>query len=206
MPEVRAIKMWINDLPIKNYEPLAEAPETLQTNTIQNQNVSTSNTTANDNDLYNSNICGTVSGTITYFYNNFKGNVGDTGATIMLIPKYRDTKQYSHKGAALRIPGKNESGIVVIKADGNGNYTFNNVSVGEYKLIVVSNKTTDRFYFEDKETAKQLLRGVVEKYFNKEDAETFAQFAAINKWTTEDVKVTENNNYVFSYDFGITYI
>ena len=156
--------------------------------------------------VYNTNSIGTVSGTITYKYNNYRGHVGDTGAHIILIPTDTNTKDYENSEAVMGIAGTYESGIRVTKVDGTGNYTFNYVPSGNYHMIVVSGNTTSSLFFDNKEYVEESLKNAYSKYFNDSDLSTFILFTELQKYTSTSVKVTENYNFVFSYDFGTTYL
>lgn len=204
VPETRAIKMWITDLPMTEYAELKEAIET-KTDSYSSSYSNTSNSKT-FGQVYNANICGTVSGTITYKYNDFRGHIGDTGAHIILIPIDVNTKNHDNAPAAMGIPGTYDSGIRVAKVDGSGNYTFNYVPVGNYFMIVVSKETTSSRFFNSENEVESELRNLGLKYFNESDLDSFILFTKMQKYTTHNVKVTENYNYVFSYDFGTTYI
>ena len=98
--------------------------------------------TNNGNSTASSNVnkgFGQVKGQFTYQYNNYVGTRGDNGAKILLIPKNNDVKSFDNKTAALGVSGEYESGILVKKCDGYGNFDFgDSVPAGEYVCIVIS--------------------------------------------------------------------
>lgn len=205
VPEIRAIKMWIDGLPTIEYKALVE--ETAAP--IKQEQVTSTNTTMQKQtfeQVYNTGMYGTVSGTLTYKYNDFRGHIGDTGSHVILIPTDVDTRDFDNRAAVMGISGTYESGIRVAQADGNGNYVFNNVPVGNYYIIAVSNNTTSSMYFESKEYVTNSLRQLGSKYFSASEVDTFLTFTAMYKYSSQKITVTHNYNYIFSHDFGITYI
>jgi hypothetical protein len=82
----------------------------------------------------------TVTGVVTYKYNNFVGNRGDQGATVYLI-RLPVKKPISSQNDALAfkltaIPGSQEQTI-----DGFGNVEFDDVAAGEYLVVILSEQT-----------------------------------------------------------------
>lgn len=71
---------------------------------------------------------GTVTGTVTYYYNYKIGSLPDTGSMVSLLGN-----------------GEYKTAIV----DGNGNYTISNVPVGSYKITIYSSNSTVFSYSEN---------------------------------------------------------
>jgi hypothetical protein len=63
---------------------------------------------------------GDISGNVFWLYNNFIGNKADAGADVYLIPK-NDT-----------------ANILNTKTDLNGDFSFNNIEIGEYLISIIS--------------------------------------------------------------------
>lgn len=71
---------------------------------------------------------GTITGTVTYYYNYKIGSLPDTGSMVSLLGN-----------------GEYKTAIV----DGNGNYTISNVPVGSYKITIYSSNSTVFSYSEN---------------------------------------------------------
>ncbi len=151
---------------------------------------------------------GTIEGTVTYKYNNYVGNRGDTGATVILFPNMsnHNTKKYDNSRACFGFAGNYESGIKVVKCDGNGNYVFDNVPVGRYYMLIISSKTTDQGAFENKASRESWIKGNFTETLSEADIKTLTTTIGYNKIYTENVDVLANRKHTISKDFGITYI
>lgn len=143
---------------------------------------------------------GSLTGTITYKYNNYIGNRGDTGSKVYLVSK--DVKQLPSEIALGIKYNKPEEKIYCLEVDGNGNYTFNNILVGEYYLVIISKNTNNNpsldlwhhwgFDFYD--------------LFTDEDKGSAKSTVKLHKIESTTVSILENQQTVFSHDFGITYM
>ncbi len=151
---------------------------------------------------------GTIKGTVTYKYNKYVGNRGDSGAIVMLFPNMSNynTKKYDNSRACLGIQGDYESGIKVIKCDGNGNYSFDNVPVGRYYMLIISKETTDGSAFENKASRESLIKGNFSTLLSESDIKKLILTVGYNKIDTENIDVLANRTHTISKDFGITYI
>ncbi len=151
--------------------------------------------------------CGTVKGTVTYKYNDSVGHRGDEGATVMAIPcgDNANTAKYDNGRACVGINGVYESGIVVTECDGNGNYSFDNLPEGEYVFLIISNATTDRMAFLDKEYYEDVINAFYGDLFSDEDLESLTINIGLSKYDYNYEKVQANKTYTISHDFGITY-
>lgn len=142
---------------------------------------------------------GKVSGKITYKYNNYVGNRGDTGATIMLISK--DTESLDD-GVALGFTSYLPDGCFGTKADGDGNYSFDGVPVGDYYVVVISRNTNKK-----SSTASEYDWGYgVCLMFSENGRENALLSARVNKIDWSSISVKDGQTTTFSHDFGITYI
>lgn len=150
---------------------------------------------------------GRVSGQLTYQYNKFVGTRGDNGATVMLIPRNDNVKNYDNHRAAMLLPDTYESGIIVVECDGYGNFDFgNSVPVGEYILVAISNETTSGERFEDEVFWKFLIDSGFGNLFSDEDRESLYLFIGYSDWTIEILTIEPNDDIRFTHDFGYTYI
>mgnify|MGYP000471102912 CR=1 FL=1 len=156
---------------------------------------------------------GSVSGNITYFYNNFKGNVSDTGAIVYLFSKEGDyeieptVSSYIIWDLPNTINSKyNKYGIYATKVDGTGKYKFQNIPVGEYTVFVKSKETTSGQAFKDKKGYVSQIQNMVSDVLNEENAKMLGENVGYHKCTAATIEIIKNQETLFSYDFGITYI
>ena len=155
---------------------------------------------------------GSVSGNITYFYNNYRGNVADTGAKVILLSTSGSGKQmpnlstYVEWAMPSTINQYNKYGVYATEVDGVGHYAFNNVKVGDYKIVILSRNTTSGSAFDNEELYASSLSSFASAYVNANNANMLGKYIGYNKYKTGDVSVRENQTFSFGYDFGITYI
>lgn len=185
--------------------------------TVKIKQTTQKDTSGNSNDQNNNTGAqtvkyGSVSGNITYFYNNYRGNVPDTNAKVILVSTSGSGKNmpnlpnYASWGNPSIINQYNNYGVYAAVVDGVGQYTFNNVKVGDYKIIIISNRTTTGTAFDNKELYASTLSNFAAAFVNDTNASMLGQFVGYQKYKTEDIKVMENQNFSYGYDFGITYI
>lgn len=147
-----------------------------------------------------------VSGTVTWLYNYVLGTRGDNGAGVMLIPLDKDTSAYDNSGACLFVSGNYESGIMVTKCDGYGNYVFSKVPTGEYLLLIVSKNTTMEDRFKDENAWNDYIDKLFGHFFSSDDLYKLKLSIGYNKFCFKSITVEEGYPLVISHDFGITYI
>ena len=141
---------------------------------------------------------GKVTGTVTYKYNNYVGNKADTGAKVILVSKSVTSLPDSlGLGLTYSLP----EGCYGVKVDGTGNYTFDNVPVGEYYLVIISQNTNEK---SDSVTGIGSWGGTY-SLFTKEGKENALLSAKIYKTRTTSITVFDGQTTTYSYDFGITY-
>lgn len=187
-----------------------DTPSDGVTSTVQTSNGVTSTAQTghdNQNKSANSVEYGTVQGTVTYKYNDFVGNRGDTGTIVMLFPNplENDTAKYDNGHACFGTAGSYESGIMVAKCDGNGNYVFDNVPVGQYTYLIISQNTTEKRAFQDSDGYKQQATSYYAANLSDKDRETLKISVGLNKTKWGYVDVIANRNQTISHDFGISY-
>lgn len=150
---------------------------------------------------------GTVEGCITWQYNRYVGTRGDNNATVMLIPENNNVKKFDNRSAAMLTKGTYESGIMVTKCDGYGNYSFGNkVPTGRYVYLIVSSETTDADRFENENLWEKNFNAVFGTYFSKKDLEELRLFVGYNSYTYGYIEIEKGEREVISKDFGYTYI
>ena len=141
---------------------------------------------------------GTISGTITYKYNDFVGNRGDSGALILLISK--DVKSLPDR-LGLAMTSEKVDGLYDTKADGNGNYVFNHIPAGEYYIVVLSKNTNE----DPSKVAGYRSWGPAYGLFSEEGQNNALLTAKTRKIRNDNIVVYGDETTNFSYDFGITY-
>lgn len=156
---------------------------------------------------------GKVAGNVTYYYNSYRGNVADTGAMVYLLPKNGKAKNipdqnyvtWTYPSTILKEQLNNNQAYVA-KVDGKGDYHFDRVQSGEYLIVIISGKTSDGRWFDNKESYYATLTGVVTPYLSENNAKSFGESTTYHKNHAESITVYENDTTNVSYDFGITYI
>lgn len=164
-----------------------------------NTNTTTSNETTNNEAQEEVVKKGTVTGEVTYKYNDYVGSKPETGADVFLISK--DVTSLPD-GLAYGDTSELPEGCYATKVSGSGKYTFNNVPVGEYDLIFVSKNTNEK----SSSVLGAYSWGVSAFLkFSAEGQERATNYAKLHKIRNMEITVTEGEN-TYSYDFGITYV
>ena len=162
---------------------------------------------------------GNISGNVTYYYNDYKGHVPDTGTTVIAIklekseeePDKITTKTLDKEFSLWSIPSiinseLNEENIYATEVDGTGSYTISNVPVGTYELIMISENTTGEEGFHDKERHKAFIRAMVVAVIGEQNFEDFYLYASLKKTDFTTLDVLKDKTTTYSHDFGITFI
>ncbi len=138
---------------------------------------------------------GMISGLISWKYNNFVGNRGDTGAKIFAVNL--EIHEPIDSLIDMNAP-QGTNGIWISTADGNGNYKLDKIPCGNYAVFVASNNANGNYpeyntldsVISQKEwitiqtiNSKTFIRSI--KYYN-------------------NIQVNENEETTLSYDFGLT--
>ena len=101
------------------------------------------------------------------------------------------------------------------EVDGAGNYTINHVASGNYKVLMISYKTSLGAWFDAydesiKDAPTSYYDNIVgpyyPKYLKKETALTIGDSIGFRKYYRTEINVYENSTSTLSHDFGITYI
>lgn len=89
---------------------------------------------------------GSVSGTVTYKYNNYVGNKPDTNSNVFLVSKNVTSLPDSMAfgvGLSSFYAAEKCDGVYATRVDGNGHYILDNIPVGDYCIMIFSENTTD---------------------------------------------------------------
>lgn len=146
---------------------------------------------------------GGVKGAITWQYNNFVGTKPDVEAKIYLIPTTFNKDSLTQEQAdlfAMIGSAPKKSGLFFTKANGYGNYELPRVPVGDYYIIIVSNKTTRNLNEPVDDYTVQTIQPLVNNW------ENFVLFNFTqNKYEVKPITVEEDQVLDVSHDFGFTY-
>ena len=142
---------------------------------------------------------GSISGNVTYKYNNYVGNKPDTGTVVFLISK-KVTSLPDSMGYGWTWDVDDYEGVYATKVDGSGNYILNDIPVGEYYIVLISENTNS-----GKLNAGATYWGPVYRMFSKEGKERADNQAFMSKIKYESVTISDGKTTSFSHDFGITY-
>lgn len=144
---------------------------------------------------------GTVTGEVTWLYNNFIGNKPDKGAPVILIStkvkSLPDRLGYGISLENLDLP----EGVYTTTVTGTGNYTFDNVPIGDYYLVIISNNTNEKT---DQVTGSGSW-GEAYALFSEQGQEYALTTAKLHKTRSTKIKVSDGETTNYSYDFGMTY-
>ncbi|MBQ1490697.1 MAG: hypothetical protein IIZ39_01950, partial [Blautia sp.] len=159
---------------------------------------------------------GSMTGTITYFYNDFKGHVADEGTLVLLIPdkaKNLDIDTSDYLGAFNVSAPHIDLGSKVYwtTVNGLGNYTLTHVPAGDYQVFLVSGQTSDEGWFDatdDGETDPAFYKRIANGFggrLKKSDALKLAEAVVWNQYTFKNITIYANETSNMDYDFGMTY-
>ena len=144
---------------------------------------------------------GSISGNVTYKYNNYVGNKPDTGTVVFLISKgVTSLPDSMGSGSTWEVDDCECEGVYATEVDGSGNYILNDIPVGEYYIVLISKNTNT-----GKQNAGAMYWGPVYNMFSDEGKERADSQAFLSKIEYESVTISEGKTTSFSHDFGITY-
>ena len=143
---------------------------------------------------------GSISGNVTYKYNNYVGNKPDTGTVVFLISK-KVTSLPDSMGYGWTWDVDDYEGIYATEVDGSGNYILNDIPVGEYYIVLISENTNT-----GESNAGVRYWGASLYYKFSEEGRKYADsLAFLSKIETESVTISDGKTTSFSHDFGITW-
>lgn len=157
---------------------------------------------------------GSISGNVTYYYNQYQGHKADTGARVILIPtdgsaKNANVTPYSSESDL------NKYHIYIGKVDGIGNYTINHIPIGNYKVLMISSETSYGGWFAAYDDAisdapqsyyDNIAKSYYPSYLSQLTALAFADSVSFHKFYKTDVTIYRNEATILSHDFGMTYV
>ena len=142
---------------------------------------------------------GKITGNVTYKYNNYVGNKADTGATVILVSKnVKSLPDSVALGHTYALP----EGCYGVKVDGTGNYTFDNIPIGEYYIVIISKNTNENSSYVNGVSQW----GGVYYLFSTQGQSNAITLSKVYKTRTASITVSDNQTTTYSYDFGVTYI
>ncbi len=138
---------------------------------------------------------GTMSGLISWKYNNLVGNRGDTGAKIFAVNL--ETHEATDSLIDMNAP-QGTNGIWISTADGNGNYKIDKIPCGNYAVFIVSNNTNGNY------PEYKTLDSVIsqKEWITIETINNKAFIRSIKYYN--NIQINENEETTLSYDFGLT--
>lgn len=138
---------------------------------------------------------GTMSGLISWKYNNFVGNRGDTGAKIFAVNL--ETHEATDSLIDMNAP-QGTNGIWISTADGNGNYKIDKIPCGNYAVFIVSNNTNGNY------PEYKTLDSVIsqKEWITIETINNKAFIRSVKYYN--NIQINENEETTLSYDFGLT--
>lgn len=179
---------------------------------------------------------GTVTGNVTYHYNQYRGYVPDTGSVAILINGRYNFQDGRHGYEEIKddelgdldstdieylnskaIDGLKRIGIYATKVDGNGNFTFNHVPTAEnYNLIIISKETTTGgwfdYYDDSISDASDEYYEYVANQIGLYDWNDYklrnliSRAVGYHAYTSKDVTVYKNETTHITHEFPYTYI
>jgi frataxin-like iron-binding protein CyaY len=150
---------------------------------------------------------GSISGSVTWQYNDFIGTKPDTGAYIALIPMdIEELEGKDHDAFSLLLDTKGEDGIYTIEVDGNGEYVMNDIPAGEYGVLIVSKNTTSGLRFDDEKAWNSIIDGIVSTFLSEEQLENLKTCIGYNSINFNIINIKANKTNIYSHDFGNTYL
>lgn len=138
---------------------------------------------------------GTMTGLISWKYNNFVGNRGDTGAKIFAVNLeiHEPSDSLIDTNAT-----QGTNGIWISTVDGNGNYKIDKIPCGNYAVFIVSNNANGNYpeYNALDSVISQKEWLTIQTINNKTFIRSIKYY--------NNIQINENEETTLSYDFGFT--
>lgn len=158
---------------------------------------------------------GNLTGTLTYYYNEYKGHVADSQSTVFLVPI--DAKELdinTEKLINMKYDGDSDFGkeIYNVQANGMGTYTINHIPEGEYQVLFISGQTSGQGWFDatdDAGTDPQFYQDIASMFegrIKEDDALAIAEAIAYSQYSFQTVTIYGGETVTLDYDFGMTYL
>ena len=161
---------------------------------------------------------GTLTGTITYYYNDYKGHVADTESTVLLIPDEAQDLDIRTSGliGTFDIDAKYSMDlgpdVYWVQTNGMGTYSLSHIPEGDYLVLIVSGQTKGQGWFDatnDGETKPSFFEGIASGFGDRlqdDDALALAEEVRWAKYRFDKVSIYAGETSYLDYDFGMTYI
>ena len=161
---------------------------------------------------------GVLSGSLTYFYNDYKGHVADADSTVILVSK--DLHNADINTATLfdfNVQAKYEEpnfgeGVYFVHVGGTGTYNIGHLPAGDYLALLISGQASGRGWFDatdNGETDPKFYEGIASGFndlLNEEDAVKIAEAIHWYKYEFKDVTIYGGETTILDFDFGTTYM
>lgn len=149
---------------------------------------------------------GSVKGNITWQYNKFIGTKPDTGANVFLIPLDYNIKGGDNRDLASTLDHKGHNGVYRAKVDGLGQYIFDSVPSGNYRIVTISHNTTEAYRFWDEDGWKKSIQDFMGCFLTDSELDKFMKMVTYNSIVYDDIKIENGQTITHSFDFGYTYL
>lgn len=149
---------------------------------------------------------GSLKGNITWQYNKFIGTKADVGAKLFLIPLDYNIKGGDNDSLANTLDPQGHNGVYRAKVDGLGQYTFDNIPSGNYRLVTISNNTTGAHRFQDESGWENSIRRFMGNFLTDSELETFMTMVGYDTIVYTDIVIQNGQTLTHSFDFGYTYM
>ena len=153
---------------------------------------------------------GSVSGNVTWHYNEYRGYIPDNGARVFLIPTDKSAKGYTPNYSII-IDSDSKLlpyNIFRTEVDGNGNYIFDRVPTGTYCVIIISGNSRAAEYFKasDKSDYESSLAKTWTWMLSEDAAKSLAKAVFAYNYYEKEIHVYDGGNTTVSNAFPYTYI
>ncbi|WP_146043789.1 hypothetical protein [Clostridium sp. chh4-2] len=149
---------------------------------------------------------GTVKGNVTWQYNKYIGTKADVGALVYLIPLDYSIKGGNNENLSMCMNTKGANGVYYAKVDGFGQYIFDNVPCGKYRIFIISDNTTGSKRFKDEAAWEERIDALFGNILTDDELETFKTMLGFDSFYTETIEIFNGMTNTISHDFGYTYI
>ena len=192
---------YLEDMPVKELKELRDAINEL----LGDSDVGTTSASG----------FGTLTGTITYYYNQYKGHVPDTESTIIMVKNDAENLDINTNGLGMiQISGDSHDfgdGVYSTQVNGNGVFTIGHIPEGEYFALIVSGQTSGSSWFDcdtdaEKEEYYKSIGSGWEGRLKEEDATAIGRSVVWLKYKFQKISIYGGETTTFDYDFGTTYI
>lgn len=158
---------------------------------------------------------GNLTGTLTYYYNDYKGHVADAESTVLLIPIDADELDINTSNLIRMEYAESQDfgdDVYFVKVNGMGTYTINHIPQGDYQILFVSGQTKGQGWFDATEngnTDPKFYQGIASRFegrITEDDALAIAEAIAFSQYSFQKVTIYAGETITLDYDFGMTYI